>query len=247
MKTKRNICLIACLAIFFSQISVHSSTRGKKIQHSIEKGVYIPADLVRMQNMQKLPIPSSNDDYAFFQSIGKRSNVVIGNFKSGERVITLITDKNADGKVDRVAHWFIDLNRIDVLPYPQKYCDAKKFLKYKEDIINGNRETLSPNPEGFSYINVLIRTPSKVSRLKHGFKVYAYDTDEPSQLRVSYYFSDNGVHGVDLAFQVRYYNVKIGRVSPLINYAVYCKDSYDPYVIKKVKKIIEETKKYYYD
>ncbi|MDY6967319.1 MAG: hypothetical protein SVR08_01510 [Spirochaetota bacterium] len=247
MKRKSSICLIVCLAFFFSQISVFSSTRGKKIRSSIEKGVYIPADLVKMRNMQKLPIPASNDDYAFLQSIGKRSNIVIGNFKSGERVITLITDKDGDEKVDRVAHWFIDLNRIDVIPDPQKYCDTKKFLKYKEEIINGNSETLSPNPEGLSYLKVLIRTPSKVSRLKHGFKVFAYDTDEPSKLRVSYYFSDNGVHGVDLAFQVRYYNVKIGRVSPIINYAVYCKDSYDPYITNKVKKIIEETKKYYYD
>lgn len=229
------------IMISFLKVNLDSSTRGKSIQSSIEKGQYIPSDLVTVQNLIRLPIPYSNEDYAFYQSIGKISNIVIGNFKHGERKITLITDKNADGKVDLVADWFIDLERIDIHGNPDKYCSAEKFVKMKENILIGKSESLSPNPEGLSYLKTLLKTTGNITRVRHGFKVFGDDTDQKSKRRVSYYYSNNGVHGVDLAFEVKYYNLGTKRVSPPINFAVYCKNSFDPFTIEMVKKLLKET------
>ncbi len=249
MKTRYGI-IITIVALFILSlvyVNVDATVRGRPIQSNIKSGIYVPKDAITVPKLKDLPIPSTNDNYAFYQSIDKISNIVIGTFNSGERRITLIQDKNADGKVDTVAHLFVDLKRINVLPKPEEYCSAKQFEQYKEDIVNGNIENISPNPEGTSYLKELLKTPANIVRVKHGFKVYRTDTDEPTKERVSYFFSHRGISGADIVFEVRYYNRGAARVSPLIDKGVYCINSKDTFAIKVAKEYIKKISKHIYN
>lgn len=233
------------IMVFISEIDVVSRTKGRPIQSNIEHGTFVPGDFVTPRKLESMPVPNSNENYAIYQAIGKKSNIVIGNFRSKERTITLITDSNVDGKVDIVAHWLVDLNRIDIEPKPNEYCNQEKYAKMKEEILNGKSDTISPNPEGLLYARQLMKTPSNITKVRHGFRISMKDTDEPTMVRVSYFFSHHPVDGADIAFHIKYYNLGTGRVSPIINHTVYCKKSYDPFVIETAKKLIKETAKYY--
>ena len=63
----------------------------------------------------------------------------------------------------------------------------------------------------------------------------APDPDNRFLERIRYSFSDNGVHGVDLVFHVKYRNVGSSKVSPIINFSVYCKATKDKFVSDIVK------------
>lgn len=249
MKTKLNLIFVIIVSISFFLTIIISSTsaKSKPIQSDIERGKYIPQSIVKIKTLRNLPIPSSNTDYAFYQSIRNISNIVIGKFKSGERVITLIQDKNSDGKVDIVVHLFIDLNRINRESNPSKYCSAEKFAKYKEDIINGRIEEITPNPEGISYMKSLLNYPSNIKKARHGFRISRTDIDEPTQERVSYFFSFKEISGADIVFDIKYYYRGTARISPAINYGVYCKESKDPFAIELTKKTLKEIMQFYYN
>ena len=237
--------IIATLLLY--QDSIYSSTKGKKITSSIARGVYVCENLVTVHIIKTLPVPRTNKDYMFYQSIGKTSNIIIGSFKVGERKITVITDTNADGKVDLAAQWFVDLNDVRIEGKPEIFCKPEEFLKMKEDVARGESDKFFPNAEGTPYLKVLIKTASNIVRKKNGFLVVAMDVDEPSKNRVSYFFSNKGVYGTDIVFTVYYYNVRTSRVSPIINTSIYCRKSFDPFAIKLSKELIKETNKYRYD
>ncbi len=247
MKIKIFLSLIIMIVLAQFQFNIEASVKGKPIQSNVAKGIYVQKDILTVPKIKQLPVPSTNDNYAFYQAIDKVSNIVIGTFNSGERVITLIQDKNADGKVDTVAHYFIDLNRINLEPKPNEFCNAEKFKKYKEDIVKGNTKDISPNPEGTLYLTELLKTPSNITRNKHGFKVSRTDTDQLSKERVVYFFSYRTTTGADISFEVKYYNRGSARVSPIINIAVYCSKSKDPFAIETARKYMKEIKKYVYD
>jgi hypothetical protein len=229
---------------FLSFTAGFAEKAGKPIQYNIAKGVYIYKELITIATIKQLPIPSTNDDYAVYQSIGKVANIIIGKFKSGDRSITLITDKNADGKVEFACIWHIDQDRLSVIPDPASTYTAAKFAQFKEDIINGKNDIISPNPEALELLRALMKKPSNIIKVKNGYKVSSSDPDIANQERISFYYSDNTVNGVDLVFEVKYRNLGVLRVSPIINMCVYCKDSFDPFAIETVKKLIKESKEY---
>ncbi len=239
--------LIIIFTLSFALVQTNINASGEGIQRSVKSGHYVPSELVTASKLRELPIPYSNRDYALYQSIDKISNVVIGSFAAGEQIITLIQDKNADGKVDIVVHLEVDQNKIYYNQAPDKYCGVEKFKKYKEDIINGNTENISPNPEGVAYIKELIKTPRNIKKANYGFRVSKTDIDEPLKEKVSYHFSYRKISGANIYFVVNYYTKGIGRISPIINHSVYCKNSKDPFAIEIARKYIKEIGKNFYD
>ena len=107
---------IATLTIFviliLSMVITGWSRLAKRpIQSNIQKGQYIPKIPVKITDLRSMPIPSTNEDYAFLQSIDRETNIVIGRFGTGTREIILIKDKNSDGIVDLVVRYFVDRKR----------------------------------------------------------------------------------------------------------------------------------------
>ncbi|HPO45931.1 MAG TPA: hypothetical protein PK875_09050 [Spirochaetota bacterium] len=248
MKAKNNLTVLAMALAISSGAFVDVGAQGvrKPLQHNIVSGKYIHNDLVTISSIKHLPIPATNEDYAIFQSIGRVSNVIVGRFKTGTRQIVLITDRDADGKVDFACVWNVDSGSVDITPKPDTvYADAQ-FRQMKEDIVNGKSGLVSPNPEGAGYLQVLTEKPSNIVKMRNGFRVSGFDPDVAGLERVNYFFSDNGVHGADLAFEVKYNNMGQVRVSPIITVWVYCKNSYDPFVLETVKKLNAETASRYF-
>jgi hypothetical protein len=248
LKVKRISIVILLAVVMACGVFVDAGAQSgrKPLQHNIASGKYIHNDLVTMANIKQLPIPATNDDYAIYQSIGKVSNVIIGKFKVGARQVVLITDSNVDGKVDFACVWNVDSGVIDITPKPETIYSEVQFRQMKDDIVNGKSGLVSPNPEGVAYLRVLLEKPSNIIKMRNGFRVSWYDPDVRGLERVNYFFSDNGVHGSDMAFEVKYNNVGQVRVSPIITIWVYCKDSYDPFVIETVKKLNAEAAEKYF-
>lgn len=253
---KRIIAIIAVsLIIGFAQLNVEASQRGKPIQSQVEKGTYVEKDIINPDTLKWMPIPASTVDYALYQAINRVSNVVLGSFKMGDRVITLIQDINADGKVDTVAHWFIDLKRLDKEPVAAAFCSAEQFKKLKEIIINGKKEsislggknyTISPNKYGMAEIKRLIKRSSNISKHKQGLRIKRTDPDERTLEMLVFSFTFNTQDNTaDMAFNVKYYDRGQSRISPIINYCVYCSKSEDPFAIETVKQLREMTKNYF--
>ncbi|MBN2039283.1 MAG: hypothetical protein JW864_04540 [Spirochaetes bacterium] len=251
--------LIAILSVFLitvlAQFSVKASQKGRPIQSQIEKGTYVEQDILNPETIKWLPIPAGTVDYALYQAINNVSSVVLANFKVGERVITLIQDNNADGNVDAVTHWFIDSNRIDKETVPTAFCPAEKFKELKEIIINAKNSTVnlggknfkvSPNSFGLAEMERLLKRSSNVSKYKQGLRIKRTDPDERSLEMLVFSFSYNIQDSTaDLAFKVNYYDRGQTRVSPIINFGVYCSNSKDPFAIETVKKIREVNSKYF--
>ena len=253
---RSRLSIILCITVIFAFI-FHNGYSLEKLgapQSHVQKGIYVPGDILSITKMKFLPIPSGTTDYAFFQSINKISTVVIGKFKIGEKEVILIQDENTDGKVDLVAHWTVDQNRIDREGAPETYCSAEDFKKLKDAIVNGKTETvvlggintiITPNREGMAVIEKLIKTPSNIVKYKQGLRISKIDPDELSQEMYAYSFSFNDQNGTaDLAFDIKYYYSGRQRISPIVNYGVYCLQSQDPFVIETVKKLREMAGKY---
>ncbi|MBN2401946.1 MAG: hypothetical protein JXN64_06070 [Spirochaetes bacterium] len=254
MKAGLKIIIYVFALSFLSQFDVQSLEKMGVTISRVERGTYVPGEIVTPQDMRFLPIPAGTNDYAVFQSIKKTSNIIIGKFKTGEREIILIQDNNADGIVDIAAKWSIDLNRIDREGQPDKFCTSENFKKLKEIIVNGRQETIplggknymiSPNKEGIPEIEKLLNVPSNISRHKQGLRIKKIDLDELTKEMMVFSFSVNSENGsADMAFDVKYYYMGRSRISPIINLGVYCLQSEDPFVKETVNTLSQMTSKY---
>jgi len=221
---------------------LHSSSDDLPVQPSIKSGKYIFRERIVLKNLRTLPIPYSNKNYAFLQSLDKECNIVVGSFTKGFRKITLFKDKNVDGKVDQVVHWFVDRKKYKIEPRPGEFCSPEKFKKMKEEIITGKTGSLFPNPEGTEYLmSLLEKGLVKIAKMRNGYLVVMPDQDNMASERIKYSFSDNANRGVDLVFEVRYWNRGSVLESPIIRYSVYCKNSKDGFISGKVKELIKIT------
>jgi len=116
------------------------------IMSTVKEGSYNEKDPITASKLMYLPIPSTKEDYAMLQSEGKRTSIVIGRFKMGEKEILLISDENGDGKVDLAASYFPDTKKTVRNPNPSALYSDEQFKQMKIDIISGVRKELFPNP-----------------------------------------------------------------------------------------------------
>jgi hypothetical protein len=225
--------------VFILNLAVWSdSKKGLPIKSNIESGIYVHTRILVISDIRNLPVPKTNENYAFIQSIDDVCNVVVGKFTTGGREIIIYQDKNSDGKVDLAVHWLVDMKRFKYEAKPDQFCPAEKFKQMKEDILKGNRGELNPNTEGMGYMEVLMKDSTNVSKWYNGFRISMRDSDEPETDRVIYFFSDNKQRGVDMNFEVKYRNLGLAREQPLIKYAIFASGSKDPYLIQTVKNLM---------
>lgn len=231
--------IIFSSVILFSAIALYSE-KLKPIQLNVRSGVYVPQIQLSLKDLKTLPVPSSNEDYAMMQQIDREMSIVIGAFSGGERKITLIQDKDFDGKADLVAYWLVDQQKFKVEENPDKVYPAEKIKKLKEDIINGSQDEIRPNNEGVDFMRKFFGGSENVKKWRNGFRVVSVDSDNKASERLVFSFSYNKLNGADMVFEVKYRNRGVARVSPIINYGVYCSNTKDPYVIELVKKLTKE-------
>ena len=248
---KKSVLSLLLLSITFTSAVLFlgldllaSSTRGMPIQSGVASGNYLHTRSLRINDMKSLPVPKTNEDYAFLQSINTECCVVIGKFTKGYREIVLYMDKDVDGKVDYVVHWFVDKKMYKYESEPDKYCPPEKFKKMKADIIMGARGELNPNPEGTQFLERLFENSANIRKYGLGYRVVGLAPDDHTVERVTYYFADHTIRGVDLTFEVKYKNLQLVRESPIINFGVYCKNSQDKFLIETVKKLMKDAQQY---
>lgn len=244
--------IILWLVLAFSLLGVFlqmsATTRAKAIQTKIKSGVYIPQDLISKRRMMNLPIPESNENYAFLQSFLETTNIIIGNFAEGEKVITWIQDANADGKVEQVIYYYPELGKFKEAPNPQELYSEEKFKDLKIAILNGKQGEINPNREGIPPLKNLIEKNSdkiEVQKNKNGYVVRIPDVDDVTRTRITFMYSNNRVKGYDLVFEVEYHNVRETLVAPVIKHCVYCKNSVDPVIKEYAQDLLDHTAKYY--
>ncbi len=236
------------LTFVIVSVSITATTRNKKIQSKIESGVYIPQDLMSKRRMMKLPIPKSNENYAFIQSFMKITNVIIGEFAEGEQKITWVHDENGDGKVETVIYFYPELQKFKEDPNPHETVTQEDFKSLKEDILNGKQGNIFPNKEGIPPLKKLIEKNSdkiEVVKNKNGYSIRIPDVDDTTRTRISFMFSNNRIKGYDLVFEVNYHNLRETLVAPVIKNSVYCKNSFDPVVVEYTQDLLEHTARYY--
>ncbi len=245
MKNLIFVCSFLVL-VFLVKSDNFGSSYDKPVQSQVKKGNYIPSDLITPAKLRNLPIPTTGEDYAFYQSIGKITNIVIGNFSRGENRITLISDKDADGIVDELVYWFEDISKFQKVNHPEIMYSPEKFKELKLAIINGDKKELSPNEEGLKYLKGVLSQSVmniNISKSDLGYIVSVLDADNRKKVRLSYQFANNGNRGVDLIFDVKYYNVINNLVKPVIPNSVYCSGSFDSVALSITDELTELTRK----
>jgi hypothetical protein len=244
----KKVVLLLFLSLFIFPLM--AERLNNKIQSSVKEGRYEESDTLIVGRLPYLPIPSSKEDYAILQAIGSVTNIVIGNFKSGERKVIFISDTNADGTVDSGAIYYPDTKKLAKITQPAKDYPADLFKKMKLEIINGVSEDLTPNAEGSVYLKKLLESKSGLLRKVHyrnGYRTFINDPDDPKLHRVIFYYSNNqkANGGVDLAFEVVYRNVGSQMIAPIVKYSVYAKGSTDPVIAEVVNDLFAVTTKFF--
>jgi len=237
---------IALIGIAASGL-LHATYKRKPVQSQVEKGVYVPADLVTRLKLKDMPVPSSGQDYALYQSIGAVTNIVIGEFRSGLNRLTLASDTNSDGEVDILAYWYVDSKKYREVPRPAEVISKDRFLEMKKGIFAGAASDIHPNPEGVPFLKRLVlereTKTMRIAKSRNGYVITLQDPDDPGRNRILYSFSDNGINGVDLNFDVIYRNVGENSIAPVIRQSVFASGSRDPFA----KQIVDELGKHLVD
>ncbi len=243
MFKKRKIVIFSILILFVFAVDSFAVFTRKVMQTKIESGSYSPTDPIRYQKMRALPIPSSNENYAIYQSIDRVTSIVLGKFQNSEGEIDLYQDTNSDGKVDNV--YIYDVLKRQVKKLKITVTD-EEFKKLKDEIFTGSNPLIGANKEGLNYVKALVKSNSelvKVSKYKRGFQALEFDSDEPSQYRTKFIYSTD-IEGAFLAFEVLFHNVGQSRVQPIIPISIFAQNSKDKYVQTIVDELAKYTSEY---
>ncbi len=238
--------VLMSLFIIMVSVTILFSLDRSKIINNVASGQYLMKKNITIGDLRNLPVPKSNENYAFLQSIDRSSNIVIGEFSNGNRKITLIKDRNSDGKVDLVVEWNVETKTPKFVSSPRKKFPDEKFKKMKMDILNGKvNGILRPNIEGRSYLKALLDSDSekRIDRYKSGYRVSMLDPDSRKN-ETLVYLSSYDVYGASLSYEVIYRRQGANYQSPTINFSVFCKNSKDKLIIKQTKEIIKLISKY---
>ncbi|MBN1500598.1 MAG: hypothetical protein JW982_10595 [Spirochaetes bacterium] len=243
MHNKKKFLIFSIIVLFVFTVDNMAVYVRKEMQTKLKSGSYSPTDAIRYQKLRAMPVPSSNENYAIYQSIDKVTSIVLGKFQSSEDEIHLIQDTNSDGKVDNT--YIYDVRKRQVKKLKLEISD-EEFKKLKDGIFFGNLPEIGPNKEGIDYVKSLVKSNSelvKVTKYKRGFQILEFDPDEITQYRIKFIYSTD-IEGANLAFEVLFHNIGQSRVQPIIPISVFAQNSKDKYVQAVVDELSKYTSEY---
>lgn len=232
------------IMVFISTSLVLAKRKQGSITERVAHGAFVPQVAVTARDLRNLPVPNMQESYAILQCVDNYTNIIIGRFDKGDRMIVLIQDWNSDGTVDLVVYWDADRDLFNYEPHPEKKYKPERFTELKKEILEGKQKDMKPNPEGTPYLLSLLKEPTNISRWYKGFRVRYTDPDRSSFEMFIYSFSFDA-NGADLVYQVDYRYEGRAVQRPFINTSVYCYDAKDPFIIQYTRDLIKKAEKAY--
>jgi hypothetical protein len=226
-KIKIAVTVVSLLTVFGAANWVYAT--------AAKESTFLLKEQILPESLKMLPITPDFRNYFVLQSLANSTSIIIGDFSGADKVISMITDTNYDGKHDKVIEYYPDSVKIT---YPSKPSSQfySSFEKTEEDIINGT--IFSQN---YSYkmlsINVLkerIKNGKDIYPWRYGYNIKVFDPDNASTMMGEYFFSrKDGLY--TLIFATYYYKLYKTRITPPLYYSVYCSESKDP----KIKDVVD--------
>lgn len=225
MKTKTH--LIAISVVFMSAILFAGST-------DLQTG------LVSSEKLRILPVPKDHRNYFFLQSVDTTTQIVIGNFTGTERLITLIIDKNADQKIDKIYDYYPDKGEYRTPKQSKSQFYSDDFGKMVRKIIDGSIlvDTYSYQMKSLGALTNKIDEGSNIRKEGDGYRVIIYDPDSPGDIMSEFFFSKK-LGSYNLVFRTRYYKIFSASIYPPLEYSVYCVNSKDKIVQEVVESLLK--------
>jgi hypothetical protein len=185
-----------------------------------------------------MPVTDDNRNYFMLQSIDNTTRVIIGDFSSSDRTITMIVDAGSDGTVDRVIEYYPerDKYREPSEPTTRFYSDLESL---KKQIINGAiyESNYAYKMYSLDKLKNIIKRGEDVVKKGRGWSALLYDQDDFSTIMGSFFFGKK-FGRYNLVFSTRYYKIKNFKVIPPVYFSVYCKNSKDPLIRETVEDLL---------
>jgi hypothetical protein len=225
----RTVLTITGLLAIFSAASLGYSAVIRESSFLVEKEI-LPGAL------KMLPVTTDFRNYFVLQSFASGTSVLIGDFSGADKVISLSTDANGDGKLDKVIEYYPDTVKTT---YPAKSSSQffDSFDQTADDIINGKifNQNYSYKMLSINTLKDRLKSGKDIFPWGQGFNVKIYDPDNTSTIQGEYFFSrKDGAY--TLIFKTYYYKLYKTKITPPLYYSVCCKDTRDP----KIKAIVDD-------
>jgi hypothetical protein len=204
-------------------------------------GIYF--DETQLMTPETMKLIKSPDDYRncfFLQSIDDTTMVLIGDFSSTVRMVTLIIDEGSDNTIDYVFEYFPDTGSMKKREKPTTPLFNTDLAQFKRDIIEGSvyEKKYSYEMKTISVLRSKLEKLTDVFKHHDGYNVIVYDPDKTSTPMHEFFFRYKNDR-YDLMFKTNFYKLYNTTVVPPINHSVFCRNSKDPVVAKYVKELLD--------
>lgn len=196
---------------------------------------------LNIKTMELLPVTKEFRNYFILQSIGDETNVIIADFVNADRLITLISDKESDGKVDRVIEYFPDKKKPNKRrPFKPSTPLYEGFSETKDMIISGEifEKNYSYKMGAIESVKYRLRKGTDIYKYRFGWVVRVFDPDSPGKIMNQFFFGRKDGRYY-LQFETNYYKLYHTVIKPPIALSVYCENSKDETVKKVVDELLE--------
>ena len=224
-------------ALFFIILVLMLTTGTLSLSGQYQASSFIQEKLT-VNRLKFMPVPDDFRNYFIFQSIGDSSTLIIGDFTGTEKVVSLIRDDNKDNKPDEVIEYFPEPRKI-TRPLKPSTSFYKSFEDMKKQIINGEifRMNYSYKMNSLGLLVKKLEAGRDIYRHEHGYSVKVYDPDAGTTIMSEYFFGKKDGR-YDLIFSTKYYKLYKTKISPAVDYSVYCRNSNDPIVAETVERLL---------
>ena len=226
--TRAAVTITAILAVFGAAAMVHSAT--------IKQSSFLLQEEILPGSLKMLPVTTDFRNYFVLQSLPSGTSIIIGDFSGADKVISLTSDTNVDGKPDNVLEYYPEPGKTT---HPSKSTSQffTSFDQTRDDIVSGKIFSQNYSYKMFSLgtLKDRLNNGKDVFPWRYGANVKIYDPDNPSTIQGEYFFSrKDGLY--TLIFATYYYKLYKTKIIPPLYYSVYCSDTKDP----GIKAIVDE-------
>lgn len=229
----RNFIYTGITFLFSLIIALPSEADSRKVNHYI-----LTTDLNR-SSLKYMPVTDDNRNYFMLQSIDNTTKIIIGDFSSSDKTITMIVDEGSDGTLDQVIEYYPERNKFrePTRPSTRFFTDLDAL---KKQIINGTiyESTYTYKMYSLDDLKKIIKRGEDVVKKGRGWSALLYDQDDFSTIMGSFFFGKK-YDRYNLVFSTRYYKIKNFKVIPPVYFSVYCKNSDDPLIRETVESLLK--------